>query len=46
VPGYERKSAAFEKKSAALLESAALFCKSPGLLQRRLRADVPSAGGG
>jgi hypothetical protein len=35
------------KKSPLLFrENAALFCKSPVLLQRRLRADVPSAGGG
>jgi len=35
------------KKSARLLlESAALFCKSPVLLPWRLRAAVPSAGGG
>jgi len=43
APGYERKSAAFEKSARLLLENAALFCKSPGLLQRRLRAAVPSA---
>jgi len=46
VPGYERKSAAFEKSPLLFRENAALFCKSPVLLPWRLRAAVPSAGGG